>query len=37
MTKRCANIASTKSTECPDVRNQGGAIDNKSEMSAMLN
>ena len=24
--KRCAHIASTKSTECPEPRNQGGMI-----------
>ena len=24
--KRCAHIASTKSTECPGARNQGGTI-----------
>ena len=32
MPKRCAHIAITKSTEYKDIRNQGGIIDNQSEM-----
>ena len=29
MSKQCAHIASTESTECPELRNQGGAIDHQ--------
>ena len=35
MPKGCAHIASTKSTECPEPRNQGGMIN--ESMNFLLN
>ena len=35
--KSCAHIARTKSTECPDARNQGSIINNQSRDVSYVN